>query len=76
MGLERVKVKDDGDCLFAAFFYTMNPKRDKVPKKAEIMEIRDNVVDYITLGGKGVERKTVFHGQEIVDTTSSLGNVW
>lgn len=72
MGLERVKVKDDGDCLFAAFLYIMNPKRDEPPKKAEIMEIRDNVVDYITLGGKGVERKTVFHGQEIVDTTSSF----
>ena len=55
MGLERVKVRDDGTvCLRIPLCY--EPKRDNV-NKAEIMATRGNVVNYITMGGKGVEKR-------------------
>ena len=72
MGLERVKIEPDGDCLFAAFRYTINPKRVKAPKKHEIMGTRRGLVEFILRGSRGINRET--DGGHI-DNTSSFWEI-
>ena len=55
MGLERVKVKDDGDCLFETFHHILGNRVPKIDAKEErilfkngpIMAIREDIVNWI-----------------------------
>jgi hypothetical protein len=46
LGLERVKIKDDGDCLFASLLMILD--NEKNPDKDVIMQFRGKIIDYIT----------------------------
>ena len=58
MGLERVKVKDDGDCLFAALAYISKPNRKEEPGDGEIKLLREMIVEYVTTDTSKRERVT------------------
>jgi len=73
LGLKRVKVKDDGDCLFASLLMTLdNGKNDEhaVDKKATVMKFRGKIVDYITNEDNKRDRTSTHHGQKVTERLS------
>ena len=78
---KRVKVKDNGDCLFASLLMTLDNGENDEPSKDAVMEFRGKIVDYITgnvkkkryLSGEFPEMQEentfwTVHGNEILST--------
>ena len=84
MGLERVKVKDDGDCLFETFHHILGhppvPKIDaeeerKAYKTGPIMTIREDITNWITTPISS-RKRTIPGPRENPEPTENTVDFW